>query len=460
MNVGFETIGNATLIAHDGAPVLVTDPWIEGSAYFGSWKLSHEVPPAQHAAARAARHVWFSHGHPDHLSSESLPLFSDKQILLPDHVGGRIAHDLDRQGFRVRVLRDREWVQLSPRVRVLCIADYNQDAILLIDVNGRLIVNLNDASDRGWGRFVRKTIRRYRTSFLLALHGYGDADMLNYCDESGARLPLPARVPLGQTIATQCALYGVRYFVPFSSMHRYQRTDSAWAAPVAATLDDYARGFHAPGCELLPPFIRFDCERDTFERIDPRETPDVLYEPEAFGDRWSDPLERDDVRKAQRYFERIDRVRRHVDFINLRVGGRDHRLELGRANNRGLTFEAPRGSLMAAIEGEFFDDLLIGNFTRVVLHGAWGPRRLYPDFTPYVAKYADNGGARSRSELAAYFAAYRRRAPLAHYQHLVDIGCVLPLKNAVGDALRGRLGRDSPVYRAVKKSYWLLRRGI
>src|SRR5579862_1353915 len=125
----FDTIGNATAICYEDKPVLVTDPWIEGSAYFGSWKLSHEVPPAQRDAARAARYVWFSHGHPDHLNADSLPLFSDKQILLPDHVGGRIARDLARQGFRVRVLRDREWVELSPRVRVLCIADYNQDEI-------------------------------------------------------------------------------------------------------------------------------------------------------------------------------------------------------------------------------------------------------------------------------------------------------------------------------------------
>ena len=33
MDVGFETIGNATLICYDKKPIIVTDPWIEGSAY-------------------------------------------------------------------------------------------------------------------------------------------------------------------------------------------------------------------------------------------------------------------------------------------------------------------------------------------------------------------------------------------------------------------------------------------
>jgi hypothetical protein len=40
----FETIGNATLILYDGTPLLVTDPWIDGDAYFGSWGPTHEIP--------------------------------------------------------------------------------------------------------------------------------------------------------------------------------------------------------------------------------------------------------------------------------------------------------------------------------------------------------------------------------------------------------------------------------
>ena len=62
--------------------------------------------------------------------------FRDTRILLPDHVGGRIADDLTRDGYRVEVLPDATWVRISDRVRVLCIADEGQDAVLLIDVGG------------------------------------------------------------------------------------------------------------------------------------------------------------------------------------------------------------------------------------------------------------------------------------------------------------------------------------
>ncbi len=168
MDLGIETIGNATLVVHDGGPVLATDPWVRGSAYFGSWGLSHEIPPAQEASILGAGAVWFSHGHPDHLNPASLPLFYETRILLPDHVGGRIAADLARDGYRVEVLPDNQWVRISDRVRVLCIADVGQDAVLLVDVGGRLVVNLNDAQDRGWGPLVKRVITRVPTVAAVA----------------------------------------------------------------------------------------------------------------------------------------------------------------------------------------------------------------------------------------------------------------------------------------------------
>lgn len=131
MEVGFETIGNATLICHDKTPVLATDPWLVGHAYFGSWRMSNEVPQEQMESVQACEYIWISHGHPDHLSIQSLNLVKDKTILLPDHVGGRIARDLTKLGFNVTVLKDRVWTQLSPRIHVWCVSDYKQYAVLL-----------------------------------------------------------------------------------------------------------------------------------------------------------------------------------------------------------------------------------------------------------------------------------------------------------------------------------------
>ena len=129
---GFETIGNATLIVHDGEPLLATDPGITGEPYFGSWGMSHQIPPEIRDRIEAQLFHWFSHGHPDHLNADSLHELSDRQILLPDHVGGLIARSMIESKLNVRVLPTKQWVELSPNVRVMCLPDYNQDATLLV----------------------------------------------------------------------------------------------------------------------------------------------------------------------------------------------------------------------------------------------------------------------------------------------------------------------------------------
>src|SRR5262249_18993825 len=254
-------------------------PWIAGSAYFGSWGLSHEVPPEQMAAIRGAQYIWFSHGHPDHLNAESLALLRERQVLVPAHVGGRIRADLESQGFRVRELPVAEWVALSPRVRAMCLPDYNQDAVLLVEIGDALLVNANDSLGMGWRPLIARVIRQHKRSFLLQLTGYGDADMINFFDEHGNRLP-PAALErkragalVGPAVAKLAASLGVPYFVPFSSMHRYQREDSGGANEGATSVDDHAKGFESKRCRILPAFTRYDVLADRAEPIRPKAMP-------------------------------------------------------------------------------------------------------------------------------------------------------------------------------------------
>jgi len=457
MDLGFETVGNATLVAHDGGPVLATDPWIVGGAYFGSWTRSHAIPDRQMEAIRGCRYVWLSHGHPDHLSGESLELLRSAILLLPDHVGGRIRRDLEQQGFSVRVLPDREWVELSPRLHVASIADWNQDGVLLIDIGGRLVVDLNDAGERGWGPFVRATMRRYRETYLLRLSGFGDADMINLFDEEGRRiLPTAAlKNPVGAQLTRDVEWYGARFFIPFSSMHRYQRADSVWANTYTTGLDDYGQGFTSRQCELLPAFVGVDFVHDAVERIDPPAEPARAHDPREFGDDWAAPLEPGDAEQLDTYLRSVEHVRESFGFVAFRVGGQEHRVRLDGPPPRGLTFEVPRASLMTAVAYRVFDDLLIGNFMRTTLHGK---AELYPDFTPYLAKYGDNGDARTRQDLARYFREYRARDLMGFVRDQLDARCVRPFQADAARWLRRAVGGDSTLFRAVKGAYWGMRR--
>lgn len=455
MELGFETIGNAIIIAYDQKPILVTDPWVDNSAYFGSWTQAHQIPAEQLESIKSTEFIWISHGHPDHLSVATLRTQSNATILLANHVGGRIASDLRRLGFKVIVLKDRTWTNLSKNINVLTIPDYNQDSILLVDVGGKLLVNLNHTTAKGWGSFVQKTIKQFKSSFLLQGFGFGDVDMINFVDEFGKRIDPPNSTgdPVGKHMARVAETYGVNHVIPFSSLHKYQRSDSVWARAYATGLSDYSEGFESNRCTLLPAYTRYDCLTETAEPIDPSPTSDLVIDSKEFGDDWSECLEVKDVDRVKEYFSAIKHLETEIDFINMIVGGEEHIIELKTGGfHKGVVFEVPRNSLMRAIRYEIFDDLLIGNFMKTRLVGDWPKSGLYPDFTPYVGKYADNGLAKSIDELEIYFDTYRRRAPLDYIRHRIQ--------QRTAQAVKTRIDADSDIYRTAQHVWWFLRKRI
>lgn len=262
--LGALTIGNATLVAYDDKPVLATDPWLgdEDLAYFGSWGLTHEIPAFCREDIFDAKYIWFSHGHPDHLNVGSLRKLAGKKILLGDHVGGRIAHDLRETGFEVDILPDRKWVRLSPRIKVFCVTTCIQDSILLVDVNGHLFVNLNDATDRDCTLLLRRIVAGYENSYLLALTGCHDADMLNFHTEDGDFIH-PAGVnvrSVGEMLSVFAKRLGTTHVIPFSTFHTFRRTDSAWAREFGRKHADFLIEADYRDVEYIPPFSRIDCE--------------------------------------------------------------------------------------------------------------------------------------------------------------------------------------------------------
>ena len=453
MNIGFDTIGNATVIVYDEKPLLVTDPWITDSAYFGSWRKSHEIPEEQIKAIKNSEFVWFSHGHPDHLNFESLGSFKNQKILLPNHVGERIKTDMVNDGFQVEILEDRKWTKLSEKVRVMCICDYFQDAIILIDIDGELLINTNDASDRGWGRFARKIAKPFKTKFLLALFGYGDADMINFYNEDGTFIKPKAakKFPVGVNMADAAGSWGANYVIPFSSMHHYQRSDSVWANEYLTNLEDYAIGYSSKSCTLTPAFIRYNCETKSFTEINPPAENPITYDPSHFEDNWDEILLKEDIVSATKYFQKIEHLGSFLDFINLRVGGEDNFITLAKKKfNRGLTFEVPRHSLMTAIDYRIFDDLLIANFMKTTLHGDLTKKPLYPGFTPFVARYSDQASANTEAEVEAYFAEYRKRSGLDFILHQFE-------SNAI-NMFRARIEGSSKLFQTAKRLYWQIKK--
>jgi len=446
------TTGNATLIAYDNSPILCTDPWIgdEEPAYFGSWVLSHAIPRELKQDICRAEYVWFSHGHPDHLNPTSLERFRARRILLPDHVNSRILQDVSSLGYRVSVLPDRSWVQLSPNIRIQCITTVIQDAVLLLDVCGKLFINLNDAGARDCARYIRSVAAGYAHSYVMALSGYGDADMINLYNDDGSFItPRAASKPAPGRALTQFAkATGAKAIIPFSSFHQYQRTDSLWTEAFKTPLAAYTAGL-SPDFQYIPPFSSIDCNDLSVETQQPQELQVTAKSPEEFGDNWSDVLEESDRKLITEYFSRKERVRNYFGFLNFNVGGKDFTLGLRGKRSRGISFAVPRSSLMSAIEYRVFDDLLIGNFMKTTLHGVTSLYEGKGNFNFHVAKFADNGLAETEDEVLRYLAEYRRRAGV---EYLLGV-----LEDKSRDFVVRFAGKNSRVYGALKSAYFQFR---
>ena len=406
---GLTTIGNATLIAYDEKPILVTDPWLgeEDLAYFGSWCLTHFIPSQQKQEILKAEYAWMSHYHPD--NPQSIQKFKNKTILLGDHAGQRLAKGLTEDGFKVQILKDKTWVKLSKNIKVLCIADYLQDSVLLVDVNGRLFVNFNDSGACGHLGFIKNIAKQYDESYMLKAVGYGTADMINCFDEQGNRLPprISGHKP-GYQLSLFAEKLGINHCIPFSNFCKFQREDSFWANEYGMPISSYRNGFRETLVELIDPFAFVDCSTGKTEQINPAVVPPARIDPKEFGDDWEEPLRAGDRAILDEYWGRKKLLKNILSFINFKVGGVDNFIDLGGPKNKGITFETPRNSLMETIKYEMFDDLLAGNFMKTTLHGI---RSLHsPPIATIVGNFADNARVETKEDLAQYMAQYKRRA--------------------------------------------------
>jgi Beta-lactamase superfamily domain len=410
-----ETAGNATLIVHEnGRSVIATDPWMVGTCYHGSWALDRDLSEAEMTAIKNADVIWISHGHPDHLHQDSLDMLPrGKRILVPDHYTPEIVDSLKAQGFAAEIAPYKKWIRLSDSVRVMTIDNENQDAILLIEAGDSLIVNMNDSPFCGEFTFIRSLVRRYgRKTYVAALCAI-DADMLNIVDAAGKRVigPPDERKPgMIWRTARIVEQLGAANFLCSSSQHIYVRADSVWANPYRITYKEIARWWNRPQVEVFEPFVKIDLDDGTFERKHPSQTSnEAAITNRCADDDWSERLSEAEWQSVEKFIRRFETIRPHVDYVEFVVGGERRRFVLSKTGERGVSFHVPRNSLLKTVEYGYFDDLLIGNFMKTELHNI----KLYPNFTPRVAKEGGNAKVYTYADRRRFLMRYAKRNPYA-----------------------------------------------
>jgi len=409
--LGVQTIGNATLVAYDDAPILSTDPWMGGDhyAYFGSWRLPYNIPSNIREDILKSEYIWFSHGHPDHINHDSLHLFKKNKILVSEHFGSRIYNDLKSENFNISILKDREWINLSKKISVMSISTKSQDSILLLRVDNDIFINLNDAGLYS-SKFIKKTISKFRRKFLLSISTF-EADMINFFDQDNnfIRPAIADKFSAGEHLSIIANVLGAKYIIPFSVFHEYQREDSIWVNDYISPLEKVHEGVNNKHT-YIKPFSFINCNKDDdFVSLNLEKKKLEIKSPEFFGDNWKDELSNSDKKIIENYFNKFISFKDKIGFISFIVGKKEFNLKFNGPNNKGISFELPRNSLLTACKYRIFDDLLIGNFMKTKLYNLNSLYDPNANFTHEICKFGDNGQVYTEEELNKYKNHYAKK---------------------------------------------------
>ena len=224
-----EWVNHASFIVdHDGVR-LMSDPWIEGTAFDHGW--SHLVPTRfGYDDFAVVSHIWISHEHPDHFAPRNLlaiPAEHRRRITLMFHEGVdfRIGAFCRNAGFgRVLQLRSGRWLDLAPDLRVRCEEEAG-DTWLALRSADRTILNLNDAIFAYRWR-VRRVARRVGARIDVLLTQFSYANWVGNPDQP-ERHHAAARDML-ERVRMQVDILKPRYTIPFASMVRFCHEENAY----------------------------------------------------------------------------------------------------------------------------------------------------------------------------------------------------------------------------------------
>src|SRR5688572_9309398 len=155
-------ISHATLLIEVDGLNIVTDPWVQGTAYCGQW---HLFPKALHPEKiRKADAIIYSHGHEDHLHAESLQTIGkDARVFYPYSWYGGTTEFFKELGFnQVKEVVNEQSVNLSDEVKVTYLSN-NLDNVLVLEAKGKILVDINDALPSASPGMIKYFIDKIKT---------------------------------------------------------------------------------------------------------------------------------------------------------------------------------------------------------------------------------------------------------------------------------------------------------
>ena len=142
-------VNHASLLVSTPQALLISDPWLEGSAFNDGWDLLVPSSLPDLAADTRALFVWYSHEHPDHFAPKWLRGLDERvkartTVLFQNTIDHRVADFCRTAGLKTIEMTDGSTHQLTADMQVTCGFVWEYDSWLLVKVPDMTLLNLND----------------------------------------------------------------------------------------------------------------------------------------------------------------------------------------------------------------------------------------------------------------------------------------------------------------------------
>jgi len=225
IDIDFKVHAHACLeICHNGFSFL-TDPWLDGPAFYGSW-AQHPKPKVK-IKELMPDVIWITHEHSDHFHINSMEQFDkDIPVYFPNFPNKRIETELIKLGFtNINPVSFGQEYIINDNISIICYEPESvwNDSILHIAVNDFHILNVNDAG-------VNHKIKKYLppidllcSSFSPGASGYPLC--WDVSEEEQKQYYSKVKTGTIEMLRQSMEMYRAKFLLPFASHFRLQHPD-------------------------------------------------------------------------------------------------------------------------------------------------------------------------------------------------------------------------------------------
>lgn len=142
-------VNHASFIFEYDGIKLITDPWIESTAFDNGWALLSKSKMGYEDFSKIT-HIWFSHEHPDHFSPPCLNKITKNDrskitVLFQSTCDRKVVEYCKKAGFATIIeMKDDHYYPLSKNTQCLCNPHSDGDSWLYIKTDTYNLLNVND----------------------------------------------------------------------------------------------------------------------------------------------------------------------------------------------------------------------------------------------------------------------------------------------------------------------------